>query len=656
MSSEAFKHPKRTWRRWLFAGVGVGAVTAAVLYGRHAVQPRAEAAPPPPLPQAAAPAPAAQEPPPATPSEYTQRVVAYVYGTTPVTREQLGEYLIARLGEFKINALVNRRILEEACAARGLTVTDAEVDAQLSADLTALKVNRREFLDNYLRRRQMSLFEWREDVLRPKLMTTKLLRDQVRPSEQDLRKAFESYYGEKVVCQAIFWTKEKHQEALAVYDKIRQSAEEFDRQARLQPDGRLAAVAGLMEPFGRYGLGDDLIESETFKLREGELTPLLRSPGTARPSDDHSFVVLKLVRRIPADKVTKFEDVRAMLEKEVIDRQIQALTPETLAKLRQEANPQILLKAENEKGEGGELVREQLGRSQQPVAMIRGNVPVTREQLAEYLIARYGAERLELLVNRIIVQRACAEKKLTVSDAEVDAALAEHLKAQNLSRDLFVKEVLHSQRKTMYEFREDGLRSGLLMNKLVAPTIKAEEEELKKGFDAYYGEQFECRLILWPRSPRDREIAIKQYDLIRKSAEEFDRAARNQANPRLAAEGGKVPKFGLNGFGNENVEREVAKLREGEVTPLIETPDGYAVLRLEKRHPAQTGVKLEGNIRAQLEKEVIARKTQAMIPVEFHKLRELASPNLLLRPVLREDELLRQVEQEIGPTTQAPRK
>src|SRR5262249_1943986 len=35
-------------------------------------------------------------------------VVAYIYGNTPITREELGEYLIERLGAERIDFLVNR--------------------------------------------------------------------------------------------------------------------------------------------------------------------------------------------------------------------------------------------------------------------------------------------------------------------------------------------------------------------------------------------------------------------------------------------------------------------------------------------------------------------------------------------------------------------
>jgi hypothetical protein len=40
------------------------------------------------------------------PSDYQSRIVAYLYGSTPVTRHELGEYLLARLGADKLATLV----------------------------------------------------------------------------------------------------------------------------------------------------------------------------------------------------------------------------------------------------------------------------------------------------------------------------------------------------------------------------------------------------------------------------------------------------------------------------------------------------------------------------------------------------------------------
>src|SRR5438552_1643385 len=73
---------------------------------------------------------------PAQPStDYARRVVAYIYENTPISREELGEYLIARFGQERIEFLVNRRIVELDCQAKGVYVTDLEVEAQLQEEL-----------------------------------------------------------------------------------------------------------------------------------------------------------------------------------------------------------------------------------------------------------------------------------------------------------------------------------------------------------------------------------------------------------------------------------------------------------------------------------------------------------------------------------------
>src|SRR5205807_393395 len=114
---------------------------------------------------------------------------------------------------------------------------------------------------------------------------------------------------------------------------------------------------------------------------------------------------------------------------------------------------------------------------------------VTREQLGEYLIARYGAERLDLMVNKLIVEQECAARAITVSEAEVEAALEKDVKtAQAADRADFVKNVLRANRTTLYGYREDVLRPKLLLAKLARGNVTVEADDLRRAFEAYHGE------------------------------------------------------------------------------------------------------------------------------------------------------------------------
>ena len=107
--------------------------------------------------------------------------------TCAITREELGEYLIARHGADRLQHLVNKRIIELACQAHGIQVSDKEIDAALAEDLASLKVSAKEFEEKTLKDYGKSLYEWREDVIRPKLYMTKLCQDSVDVTPDDLK-------------------------------------------------------------------------------------------------------------------------------------------------------------------------------------------------------------------------------------------------------------------------------------------------------------------------------------------------------------------------------------------------------------------------------------------------------------------------------------
>ena len=349
MTTLQFKRPKMTWRRLLLGSLGAGAVAGAVWLGRQAAVPEAGAAPAPPAEPVA---PAPQAAPPAAsslPSDYSQRAVAYVYGSTPISREQLGEDLIARFGPDKVLNLVNKLIIERTCHDRGITVTDAEVDVALADEIAGMKVNQREFVEKVLREKHKSLYEWREDVLRPKLLMTKLLRDTATVQDADVRLAFESVYGERVYCQAIMLPLSEEEQLKDVYGTLIKDPVEFSRVARTHNSKAMLAVGGMLEPFGHHSLNDEAAEKIIFGMGEGEVTPVFRvqmiEAGTSKQAVTTTYAaVVKVLKKFPPDPTKKLEDVRPALEKEIIERGIIGGMPAEMAKMQKAADPKIVLK------------------------------------------------------------------------------------------------------------------------------------------------------------------------------------------------------------------------------------------------------------------------------------------------------------------------
>jgi parvulin-like peptidyl-prolyl isomerase len=547
-------------------------------------------------------------------SDYQNRVVAYIGDNTAITRQELGEYLIARYGVEKLPTLVNRKIIERECWSRGVVVTAAEVDSALAAEMRGLAVDQATFLKMVMSKHKKNLIEFKEDVLRPRLQMLGLIGSRVTVSNDDLRKAYESLYGEKIEGRLILWKRGQEKAAIESYTKLRDNEALFDEAARAQSTPELAAGAGKIKAFGRYAM-DEAIEKEAFKLRPGQVSQLIELP--------QGVGIFKCDRRLPADTTVSLEGVRDRLTAEIREKKLEMEIAAAFQALRDQVKPQLLLKP-TEKTTKGPLP------SPSSAVAFLGSVAITREELGEFLITRFGTEKLELLVNRKILETACAERKIEVTDTEVDARLDADLKNMSvaMTREVFARDMLAKWGKTLYEWREDVVRPNIMLGRLSEGRAKVTEEDLKKCFEAHYGERLECRMILYP--PNQQKHAIAEYNTIRDNPAEFERVARNQPVPSLASQHGKMPVFGRYSLGDENLEREAFRLQPGELSPIIDTPQGKVVLRLDRRIPPDSSVKLE-QVKDKLTAEILAKKNEMEMQVYFAELKQNARPRLLLK-------------------------
>ncbi len=273
-----------------------------------------------------------------------KRVIAYVFGNVPITREDFGEYLIAIHGKEKVRLFVNQRIIEIAAERANVTVTDPEIDAIVKTDCDRLGMTLKDFEAKVLKQRYgTDLKNWRVNSIKPRLMLQKMCANQVKFEEEDLKKVYENLYGEKIVCKVIMWPADETKNALRIHGTIRSEKQEleFDQVARSQVNSDLAARGGEIDPIGRHnGPGTAKIEEVAFKMVDGQVSELINTGG--------GIIVIKRMKSIPARTDVAYESVRSALIKELTDRQIELAIPQAFAKLNTEAKPLFLLSPPSE--------------------------------------------------------------------------------------------------------------------------------------------------------------------------------------------------------------------------------------------------------------------------------------------------------------------
>jgi hypothetical protein len=273
--------------------------------------------------------------PPDLGSSSADRWVAVIYGNIPITREELGEYLILRNTD-KLELLVNKRIIEQAGKVKGLEVTPAEVDAALSEDLAGMKIDLNTFVGKVLKQYHKTLFEWKEDVIRPKLLMTKLCKDRVEITEKDFQDAFQAHFGEKIECRIVLFPRGEEKNAMKLYAELRRSDADFDRIARQQASPTLAMKGGEIAPIAWHTTGNDELEKEAFSLQPGEISRLIDTP--------QGTVVIKCIRRRPAEKDHTLDKEREVLRREIFDKKLQLEMPKLFKELQEQAAPKLFLK------------------------------------------------------------------------------------------------------------------------------------------------------------------------------------------------------------------------------------------------------------------------------------------------------------------------
>lgn len=338
--------------KWKLAGVLV--VTCLGLTGFGSWQGSAQPAPGAAANQPLAAPPAAKEKPPEKPPE--RRVaedgaarVATIFGDVGITREQFVDHLIKRYGEKELKLFVHKQIVSRAFAAKGLSLTPAEVAAAIDETCAALKMTREQFARTIQKNTGRTLDEWNEDMNVPALMLARLAKQKVAaPTDAELRQAFDVKYGEKLDCRIIMWTADEADEARAAYEKVRGSEKEFDACARQRakrfpgtgtaPDGRAPELIARARPL-EDNPAEQAVHATAAGLRAGEVSRLTAIEHEGKGG----FIVLKCDRVIPADRTKSFENEKAALLNDVMQAKIGNETQKLSRALVKEADPKYHL-------------------------------------------------------------------------------------------------------------------------------------------------------------------------------------------------------------------------------------------------------------------------------------------------------------------------
>ncbi|MCH2131266.1 MAG: peptidylprolyl isomerase [Pirellulaceae bacterium] len=533
-------------------------------------------------------------------------VVAVINGK-PFSHNDLARECLKRHGTEVLENLVNKAILLQECERLKVRITREEVEQEIDSMATKFGLPKARWLEMLQQERGITSLQYRADIIWPTLALRRLGVETMVISDEALQQSYESHYGPKVHVRMI--SVSQQEKAQRIHDQLRENPELFARLAMDESeDSNSAAYGGVVPPIRRH-MGNPELESVAFALKPGEISQLLFVA--------NQFIILKCEKHLEAIEVSRQDlpVITARLEEKIRREKERSVATDTFERLQKEAQPQIFFN-------DPKLRKEHPG-----VAAIVGGQPIKVNQLANACVQRHGTEILDIEINRRLLQQELRQHKLVINQSDIDTEIRRAARAFGIttpdgSADIerWLTMVIEEEEVTKPIYISDVVWPTVALKKLVSHKVTVSEEDLKKGFQANYGERVECLAIVLT----DQRLATQVHQKAKKtdSTENFGHLASVYSiEPVSRNNHGRIPPIARYS-GQPHVEKIAFSLQSGEISPVIASRDRFIILRCVGRTKPIT--KQLTAVRELLYEDLLEKKIRIEMAQHFDLVREKA--------------------------------
>ena len=492
------------------------------------------------------------------------KVMAMVNGQQ-ITRQELAVETTKRFGNDVLESSINRRLIEQACQAKNIAVTEKHIDDEIIRMAKKFKLAPDQWLKLLRDERGIDPRQYRQEIVWATLALRRLAADEIRVTPEELQTAFDSEFGPKVQVRLISTKDER--KAAQLLARVLADPESFGEVAKRESeDTSSAAARGLIPPVRRH-VGDPEVERIVYSLKEGQISPVIHAAG--------QYLIFKCERRIKPQQVAAqhVAAVQQRLSDRIRDRKVRDSATRKFAQLQKAAN--IV-----------NVMNDTKLRVRHPgvAATINGRA-ITMAELHEESIARHGAEVLEGEITRKLLTQALKKRNLSVSARELDAeieraALSYGITTPDGKADIgtWLERVTEQENRVTPDlYVRDFVWPTVALKKLAGNSVKITEEDLQKSFESNFGERVEVLAIVLG----DQRTADKVWGHARDNPTEkaFAELARlNSIEPVSAGNMGAVPPIRRHG-GQPLIEKEAFGLQPGELSGIVASGDKFIIMR-----------------------------------------------------------------------------
>ena len=252
------------------------------------------------------------------------------------------------------------------------------------------------------------------------------------------------------------------------------------------------------------------------------------------------------------------------------------------------------------------------------VAVVNGQ-SITRQELAQQCMERYGEQVVESLVNKHLILQACKQQGIRITNQDIENEIEAIATRFSLPKDRWLEMLEQERNINPEQYRRDIIWPTIALKQLATDELIVSDQELKDAFESEYGPKIQARMI----ATSDRDKAEKLLAAVKADPAEFGNLAKKHSeDPNSAAARGLIPHIRRH-VGEPKVEAAAFALQPGEISEIVSVANQFLIFKCEKRLPATPISPAYRKIaNEQLKERIIDRNLRDASTTIFQKLQQ----------------------------------
>ena len=216
------------------------------------------------------------------------------------------------------------------------------------------------------------------------------------------------------------------------------------------------------------------------------------------------------------------------------------------------------------------------------LATVNGR-PISRQQLANEAMRRFGSDVLESIINKLLVMNELQKQGIEITEGDINETIREKAEKFGLSADRYLKLIESKRSIKIDQYKNDIVWNELALRRIAEAQIQVTPAELEQRMEFEFGAKVQVRQI----ALTDLEAAKTLREILRSEPETFEKLAKQHSvDTNSAAMGGLLPPVRRNS-GFAEFEKVAFALQPGEISEVFKVDGAFLVLRCERVFPAE---------------------------------------------------------------------